>query len=388
MLKVSMVDLHGQYLKIKDQIDQAIQEVINSTAFINGPQVDLFVEELASWLGVKYVIPCGSGTDALQIALMSLDLSPGDEVAVPVHTYAASAEVIALLKLKPVFVDVDPLTFTIDVKQFEEKLTSRTKAVIPVHLFGQCANMEALGKLAQRYNLKIVEDTAQALGAKYKYSDGSQVYAGTMGDFGTTSFFPTKNLGCFGDGGALFTNDDLLAKKAKMIANHGQSKKYYHEIIGCNSRLDSIQAAILRVKLQHLNDYNSIRREIASFYDKAFLQIPAVKIPVRADYSTHIFNQYTILVHGRKSSVSLRDQLRSRLLQAGIPSVVYYPKPLHLQNAYCINGYGVGSFPVAERLCEIGLSLPIHTEMREEQLNYIVTAVNQNLVELAGKEAN
>jgi len=389
MMKIPMVDLWGQYQRIKDQIDLAIQSVITSTSFINGPDVRLFAQELSEWMGVKHVIPCGNGTDAIQIALMALGLRTGDEVIVPVHTYAASAEVIALLKLKPVFVDVDPDTFTIDLANLEKIISHRTRAIIPVHLFGQCADMENLLEIAQKYNLKIIEDAAQAMGTHYFFSNGTSSYAGTMGEFGTTSFFPSKNLGCFGDGGALFTNSDVLAEKAQMIANHGQREKYHHEIVGCNSRLDSIQAAVLRVKLRYLKQYLEARSKVAAYYDKAFQNLDFLQVPVRADYCSHGFNQYTILVKGAGvATKSLRDILRNHLAQAGIATAIYYPIPLHMQKAYMLNGNPQERFPVAENLSKIGLSLPIHTEMGTKDVQYIVEVVKRTLTKISGYVEN
>jgi dTDP-4-amino-4,6-dideoxygalactose transaminase len=370
MMQIRMVDLKGQYDKIKSEVDAGIQNVIDTTAFINGPKVAEFAKNLATYNGVANVVPCANGTDALQIALMTLGLKAGDEVIVPVHTYVATAEVIALLGLEPVFVDCLDDLYTIDVSKIEECISPKTKAIVPVHLYGQCADMESILAIAKKHNLKIVEDTAQAIGADYTFSDGRRMKAGTMGDIGTTSFFPSKNLGCFGDGGAMFISDDDLASKAKMIANHGQSVKYHHDVIGCNSRLDTLQAAILDVKLKYLDDYSAARNFAANHYDNALSDIKGISIPRRADYSTHVFHQYTLRVADGK-----RDLLKAELENKGIPSMIYYPIPLHFQKAYTKEAYGIGSFPVAEMLSEEVLSLPIHTEMTQDELNYITDAV-------------
>ena len=370
MKKIHMVDLKNQYDKIQQEIDEAVINVIRSTAFINGPEVKAFQSELEQYLQISNVIPCANGTDALQIAMMALNLQPGDEVITASFTYVATAEVIALLKLKPVLVDVNPDTFNIDADAIEKAITSRTKAIVPVHLFGQCAEMEKIMDIAKRNNLYVIEDTAQAIGASYTFSDGKVKKAGTMGIIGCTSFFPSKNLGCYGDGGAIFTNDDALAKKIRMIANHGQSVQYYHDEIGVNSRLDSIQAAVLRVKLPLLDEYASARNKAAAYYDKAFAANPAIKIPSRAKNSDHVFHQYTLQLNGINRS-ELKDFLDSK----GIPAMVYYPVPLHKQKAYTDPKYLNGDFPVTEALCEKVVSLPMHTELDEEQLRYITDAV-------------
>ena len=369
-----MVDLQGQYQRSKTAIDDAISEVLESTAFINGPAVGHFADELASYNGVNHVVPCANGTDALQIAMMALDLKPGDEVIVPCFTYVATAEVIALLGLTPVFVDVDPETFMVLPEEVEKSITPKTKAVVPVHLFGQCADMEGLLAVAERHSIYIIEDTAQAIGAEYTFQDGSSKKAGTIGTIGTTSFFPSKNLGCFGDGGALFVQDTELAKKTKMIANHGQRVKYHHDIVGINSRLDTMQAAILRVKLKQLDAYIANRNRSANFYDKAFTGLASISLPVRAPQSTHVFHQYTIKCNGFD-----REELRTFLERKGVPTMVYYPVPLHLQKAYSGYGYGKGDFPVSEMLTEQVLSLPIHTEQQESELIYITEAVKEFL---------
>lgn len=365
-MNIQMVDLLGQYQKISGEIDEAIKNVINETAFINGPAVKSFAENFALYNNVKHVIPCANGTDALQIALMALDLQPDDEVILPVHTYVATAEVIALLKLKPIFVDVDEHSFNIDPNQIEEKITSKTKAIVPVHLYGQCAPMEELMTIAKKHNLFIVEDTAQAIGAEYTFSDGTVKKAGTIGDIGATSFFPSKNLGCYGDGGALMFNDEQLAEKCRIIANHGQRIKYHHDVVGINSRLDTIQAAILDVKLKYLHQYKESRQIAAAYYNDNLNSIADLEIPAIAAYSTHVYHQYTIKVKDSK-----RDKLKEYLQKEGIPTMIYYPVPLHLQKAYNNYGYKKGNFPVAEKLSETVLSLPVHTEITTEQLEFI-----------------
>jgi UDP-2-acetamido-2-deoxy-ribo-hexuluronate aminotransferase len=372
MEKIRMADLHTQYLRIKEEIDQAIQEVLDSTAFIQGPQVKQFADALGRFLNSEAVIPCANGTDALQIAMMALGCKSGDEVILPVHTYVATAEVIALLGLKPVFVDVDGKDFNIDVNQIEEKITDKTFAIVPVHLYGQCANMESILSIANKHNIYVIEDVAQALGAVYTFSDGRTVRAGTMGTIGCTSFFPSKNLGCFGDGGALFTQDKLLAERIKMIANHGQKVKYHHESIGVNSRLDTLQAAVLNVKLNYLNDYESRRREVANFYDMELSALNFLEIPFRTSTSTHVFHQYTLKTKGID-----RDQFKVYLEERGIPTMVYYPVPLHLQKAYSSSEYPIGSFKITEELSKTVISLPIHTEMTADQLSYICKTIKE-----------
>ncbi len=370
-MEIKMVDLKSQYLQIKNAVDIGIQEVIDQTSFIKGPAVQRFQEELENYLGVKHVIACANGTDALQIAMMSLGLKPGDEVITASFTYVATAEVIALLGLKPVLVEVNPNTFLIDPLSIEAAITPQTKAIVPVHLFGQCADMEAILDIANRYNLFVIEDTAQAIGASYTFSDGTVKKAGCMGNIGCTSFFPSKNLGCFGDGGAIYTDDNVLAQKIRMIANHGQSIQYHHDIIGINSRLDTLQAAILRAKLPHLDDYNTKRNEAAAYYDRVFGDIKELKIPTRAAKTNHVFHQYTLQL-----SKSLnREDLRKYLAEKGIPTMVYYPLPLHKQKAYIDNRYPEGHFPITEELCERVLSLPMHTELSQEQLEYICNHV-------------
>lgn len=362
-----MVDLHTQYEKIKSEVDAAMARVLESTAFIKGPEVEQFERELGAVVDA-HVVSCANGTDALQIAMMALGFQPGDEVILPVHTYVATAEVIALLRLKPVFVDVDSRTFNLDVAQIEKAITSKTVAIVPVHLYGQCADMEPILAIAKKHNLHVIEDAAQALGATYTFSDGEKRQAGTMGTIGTTSFFPSKNLGCFGDGGALFTRDAQLAESIRMIANHGQRIKYHHDIIGVNSRLDTLQAAILRVKLKYLEGYTRARNEAASHYDR-HLDPRQVVVPHRAKNSSHVFHQYTI-------KTPKRDQLKQHLEKQQIPTMIYYPVPLHLQKAYRQPEYPEGRFPVTEELSRTVISLPIHTEMTSEQLAYICHAIN------------
>lgn len=367
-----MVDLHSQYMRIKNEIDSAIQHVINSTAFIQGPQVKEFSESLSRYLDSKFVVTCANGTDALQIALMALDCKPGDEIILPVHTYVATAEVIALLGLTPVFAEVNPDTFNIDLTQVEGKITNRTRAIVPVHLYGQCADMEPLLSLARKHDVYVVEDVAQALGADYIFSGGNRAKAGTMGTIGCTSFFPSKNLGCYGDGGAIFTQDAALAEKIKMIANHGQRKKYHHEIIGVNSRLDTLQAAILNVKINYLDEYATRRNEVADFYDRELSSLSFMQTPYRAANSTHVFHQYTLKTNGID-----RDAFKLYLESKGIPTMIYYPVPLHLQKAYMQVKYPEGSFRITEELSKTVISLPIHTEMTTEQLSYICNAIKE-----------
>jgi dTDP-4-amino-4,6-dideoxygalactose transaminase len=370
MKKIQMVDLRSQYLHIKTEIDKGIQDVIDSTAFINGPAVKNFQEGLEKYLGIKHVIPCANGTDALQVSMMALGLQPGDEVITASFTFIATAEVIALLKLTPVLVDVDPGTFNIDPKAIERAITPKTKAIVPVHLFGQCAPMEEIMALAKKHNLFVIEDNCQAIGSDYIFNDGSRKKSGTIGHVGCTSFFPSKNLGCYGDGGAIFTNDDELAKQLRVIVNHGMVVRYYHDIIGVNSRLDSIQAAILYVKLGHLDEYAAKRSAAADFYDKAFANNPRLTTPVRFAKSTHVFHQYTLVIRDAD-----RKSLINHLAAKEIPAMIYYPVPLHLQKAYIDPRYKPGDFPVTEALSESVFSLPMHTELDDEQMNHIVTSV-------------
>lgn len=375
MQNIQMVDLLGQYNHISSEIDQAVLDVVKSSQYINGPQVRQFTDSLSTYLGGSTVIPCANGTDALQIALMALGLKPGDEVITATFTYVATAEVIALLQLTPVLVDVVPDSFQIDVEAVKKAITPKTKAIIPVHLFGQCADMEPLLKIAKENNLFMVEDTAQAIGAEYTFSDGRVAKAGTMGDIGCTSFFPSKNLGCYGDGGAIFTNDTELAQTIRQIANHGQSVQYYHDIVGVNSRLDSIQAAILNVKLPHLDAYNKARRKAADMYDEAFANHPLIQTPFRAKNSSHVFHQYTLVL---KEGVD-RDLLRARLMEDGVPAMIYYPVPLHKQKAYAENK----SFPIAESLANRVISLPMHTELNEESIFHISQTFLRHLESIA-----
>jgi dTDP-4-amino-4,6-dideoxygalactose transaminase len=371
MNKIQMVDLMAQYERIKPSVDAAIQSVITKAQFINGPEVSTFQEELSEYLGVKHVIPCANGTDALQIAMMALGLQPGDEVITPSFTYIATTEVIALLGLTPVFVEVDAETFCMDPISLANAITSKTKAIVPVHLYGQAANMEEILRIANANNLYVIEDNAQALGCDYYFSTGDVAKTGTMGHIGCTSFFPSKNLGCFGDGGAMMTNDDELASRLRMIANHGQSKRYYHDQVGCNSRLDSVQAAVLRIKLQHLDSYNDARQNLAAFYDQAFQSIPGITIPVRKAYSTHVYHQYTLQVNPE-----LRDRLHEYLAEREIPSMIYYPVPAHRQLMFSAFGCDSLALPVTDYLTERVISLPMHTEMRNDQRDYIVSTVH------------
>ncbi len=370
MKEIQMVDLKGQYKKIQTLINNSIEDVINSTAFINGPEVKSFQNNLEKYLDAKHVIPCGNGTDALQISLMSLDLKPGDEIITPDFTFIATAEVIAFLGLKPVFVDVEPDSFNISPDSIKRSLSTKTKAIVPVHLFGQCANMEKIHNIAKENNLYVIEDAAQALGAECLSGNGSKSKAGTIGDIGTTSFFPSKNLGAYGDGGAIITNNDDLAKKIRFIGNHGMEKKYYHDSIGVNSRLDSIQAAILNVKLKYLDEYNQSRQKAAAFYDVAFQNLENITNQYRNKFSTHIFHQYTLL-----TDPELRDPLKNYLAQNNIPSMIYYPVPLHRQKAFGNYGFDYKNFPVTGSLSQRVLSLPMHTELEIEQLDYIVNHV-------------
>jgi UDP-2-acetamido-2-deoxy-ribo-hexuluronate aminotransferase len=372
MHPIQMVDLKRQYTRIKNEVDAGIQEVIDNAAFINGKAVTDFAENLSNYLGSKYVIPCANGTDALQIALMALDLQPGDEVISPSFTFIATTEVIALLRLKTVFVDVDPQTFCIDPAAIEKAITPKTKAIIPVHLYGQGANMEEIMNIARGHRLHVIEDNAQAIGSDYTFSDGTVKKTGTIGTVGATSFFPSKNLGCYGDGGAIFTDDATLANRLKMVANHGQSIRYYHDIVGCNSRLDTIQAAVLKVKLKHLDTYITARRTAAEFYDKAFANHPKIKTPYRAPYSNHVFHQYTLILDGVD-----RDELNRFLADKNIPSMIYYPVPAHRQKMFESLGGGQYKLEITDWLTERVISLPMHTELTTGQLQYIT----QNVLE-------
>lgn len=370
MKKIEMVDLRSQYERLKADIDSAVAGVISSTAFIKGPDVRLFEEELQRYLGIRNVIACANGTDALQIAMMALGLRAGDEVITTNFTFIATVEVIELLGLKVILVDPDPGTFNINIEAIEKAITPRTKAIVPVHLFGQCADMEPLMELAGRHGIHVIEDVAQATGTEYRFSDGTVKKAGAMGTIGCTSFFPSKNLGCYGDGGALFTDNDELAALIRSITNHGMKVRYYHDTVGVNSRLDTIQAAILRVKLRHLDDFNEARQKAAAHYDRELSGLRGTTVPVRAANSTHIFHQYTLRIDGGE-----RNSLRECLENEGIPSMIYYPVPLHMQKAYAHLGYRADDFPVTTRLTGEVLSLPMHTELDDEQLSYITGCI-------------
>lgn len=370
MQDIKMVDLKGQYLQIKKEIDDSIQKVIDKTEFINGSAVKSFQNNLEKYLDVKHVIPCGNGTDALQIAFMALELKPGDEVITTNFTFIATVEVIAMLGLKPILVDVDKDTFLINPDEIEKHLTPKTKAIVPVHLFGQCCDMERIMEIANKHNLFVIEDAAQAIGTDYTFSNGKTQKAGTIGHVGCTSFFPSKNLGCFGDGGATYTNHDDVAIMLRSISNHGMKVRYYHDHIGVNSRLDTIQAAVLDVKLKHLPAYNKARQEAASFYNEAFKSNPKIRTPKCVANSNHIYHQYTLVVED-----SNRDNLKEHLQKKGILAMIYYPVPMHLQNAYNYLGYKEGDFPISENLCKTVISLPMHTELDKEQLGYISKSV-------------
>ena len=377
MRPIQMVDTKTQYLKIKESIDNGIRQVLDSAAYINGKPVQDFSKNLSAYLNVKHTIPCANGTDALQIAMMALDLKPGDEVITPSFTYIATTEVIALLRLKPVFVEVDKQTFCIDPAAIRKAITPKTKAIVPVHLYGQSANMEEIMAIAKEHNLYVIEDNAQAIGCDSTFSDGTKKKTGTIGHIGATSFYPSKNLGAFGDGGAIFTNDDALAEKLKMIANHGQKERYYHDVVGCNSRLDSIQAAILDVKLTHLDEYITARQQAASFYDKVFKGNEKISVPFTASFTNHVYHQYTILLNGVN-----RDDLNKYLAEQNIPSMIYYPVPAHRQKMFEAFGGADYDLPVTDWLTERVISFPIHTELDNEQLQYIadhvIRFVNRN----------
>ena len=373
-MKIEMVDLKGQYAKIQNEIDKAILESIRSANFINGPAVSEFSNNLSDYLGGAYVIPCANGTDALQIAMMALSLEPGDEVIVPSFTYVATAEVIGLLGLVPVMVDVDPFYFNVTRENIKKAISSKTKAIVPVHLFGQCADMESIIELAKEKGLYVIEDTAQAIGAKYTFTDGTIKHAGTIGDIGCTSFFPSKNLGCYGDGGALFTQNPILAEKIKMIANHGQSRKYVHKLIGVNSRLDTIQAAVLNIKLKHLDEYSLARIKAADCYDKLLSNVKNLQTPNRSLKSTHVFHQYTLIINDNK-----RDALKEYLEKKDIPAMIYYPIPLNEQEAYSSLGIIAENLNETQRLCKSVLSLPMHTELTLDQQVYITDVIKDFL---------
>ncbi|MDP2175962.1 MAG: DegT/DnrJ/EryC1/StrS family aminotransferase [Bacteroidota bacterium] len=366
MKPIQMVDLASQYHRFKPEIDNAISDVLNSASYINGPAVKQFSKNLEAYLDVKHVIPCANGTDALQIALMALDLPEGSEVITPGFSYIALAEVCCLLKLKPVYVDVDKNTFNIDVNQIEALITKNTKVIAPVHLYGQCADMESIMKIAQKYSLFVIEDNAQSIGADYVFSDGKVMKSGTIGDIGTTSFFPSKNLGCYGDGGAIYTNNDALGEKLKMIANHGQRVKYIHDVVGVNSRLDSVQAAVLNVKLNHLDTFNAERQEVAKAYDLAFANHKNLKPPFKSSNSSHVYHQYTL----QTCAVDI-PKFREAMQEKGIPTMIYYPLPLYKQNAYQQDI----QLPIAEMLSNSVVSLPIGTDMEEEQIKYIINTI-------------
>jgi len=375
MRPVQMVDTKTQYQKIKAEVDKAVIEVMESAAFINGKPVQDFAANLSTYLGIRHTIPCANGTDALQIAMMALGLQPGDEVITPSFTYIATTEVIALLRLTPVFAEVDPRTFCLDPKELEKVITPKTKAIVPVHLYGQAAPMEEIMDIAKKHNLYVIEDNAQAIGCDYRFSNGTKKKTGTIGHIGATSFYPSKNLGAFGDGGAIFTDDDALAIKLKMISNHGQSRRYYHDVVGCNSRLDTVQAAILDIKLKHLDEYNAARTAAADYYDKAFANHPKIKTPFRVPYSKHVFHQYTLLLEDGDNSAALRAGLNEFLAGFNIPSMIYYPVPGHRQKMFEQFNVGSRSMPVTDWLTERVISLPVHTELDEEQLQFITTKV-------------
>ena len=382
MKKIQMVDLQNQYQQIKETVDASIQEVLDSSAYINGPLVNEFQKDLEAYLDVKHVIPCANGTDALQIAMMGLGLEQGDEVITADFTFAATVEVIALLKLTPVLVDVESDTFNIDIEALKKAITPKTKAIVPVHLFGQVANMDAVMEIAKAHNLFVIEDNAQAIGANYTFKDGTQKKAGTIGNIGTTSFFPSKNLGCYGDGGAIFTNDDALAHTIRGIVNHGMYERYYHDVVGVNSRLDSIQAAVLKAKLPHLDNYCNARRNAARFYNNAFVNHPAIITPISKSNKTktcsaicdacdcHVYHQYTLQITNGK-----RDELHKHLLANGIPNAIYYPVALHAQKAYQDKRYNEADFPVTNQLIKTVISLPMHTELDDEQLHFITHTI-------------
>ena len=365
-----MVDLQTQYLQIKEDIDKGIQEVIDSAAFIKGPKVSDFQQHLEHYTGAKHVIPVGNGTDALQIALMGLGLKRGDEVITPTFTFIATAEVVALLGLTPVVVDVDWETMNISVDAVRKAITPKTKAIVPVHLFGQCANMDAIMDIAKRHNLYVVEDNAQAIGAHYTFKDGTVKKSGTIGNIGCTSFFPSKNLGCYGDGGAIFTNDDALADMMRVVVNHGMKTRYYHDYVGVNSRLDAIQAAVLDIKLKHLDEYIKARQYAAAYYDKAFAQTDKIITPKVASFTDHVYHQYVVVLKDLD-----RAKVMEHLQSKGIACAIYYPVALHMQKAYADPRYKKGDFPVCEYLCDHVMALPIHTEFTDEQLKYVTDAV-------------
>jgi UDP-2-acetamido-2-deoxy-ribo-hexuluronate aminotransferase len=370
MKKIQMVDLQSQYAKIKETVNASIQEVLNSSSYINGPLVHEFQADLEKYLNVKHVIPCANGTDALQIAMMGLGLEQGDEVITADFTFAATVEVIALLKLTPVLVDVEADTYNINIDALKKAITPKTKAIVPVHLFGQCANMEAVMEVAKEHNLFVIEDNAQAIGADYTFANGTKKKAGTIGNVGTTSFFPSKNLGCYGDGGAIFTNDNELAHTLRGIVNHGMYTRYYHDVVGVNSRLDSIQAGILKTKLPLLDSYCDARRKAATFYSNAFANNKNIITPKISDFTTHVFHQYTLQITNGK-----RDELHKHLLENNIPNAIYYPVALHAQKAYADERYNESDFPVTNQLIQTVISLPMHTELEQDQLEFITQTI-------------
>jgi dTDP-4-amino-4,6-dideoxygalactose transaminase len=379
MRPIQMVDLKQQYLAIKEEVDAAVLDVLNSSAFINGKPVQDLAVDLCNYLGVKHTIPCANGTDALQIAMMALQLQPGDEVITPSFTYIATTEVVALLRLKPVFVEVDPKTFCIDPDAIRKAITPKTKAIVPVHLYGHAAQMEEIMQIAAEHNLYVIEDNAQAIGADFTFSNGTKKKAGSIGTIGCTSFFPSKNLGCYGDGGAIFTNDDTLAEQLRMVANHGQKVRYYHEVVGCNSRLDTVQAAVLKIKLKKLDDYIAARRKAADYYDIAFSNNPHITIPYRAPYSNHVFHQYTLTLDGYSNVAAVRNGLNENLATKKIPSMIYYPVPAHRQKMFAAFGGNDFQLKTTDWLTDRVISLPMHTELDEEQLQFITSGVLEYL---------
>lgn len=372
--EIRMVDTITQYEHIRNEVDAVVREVLETGMYIGGPLVNRFRENLAKYLGANHVIACANGTDALQIALMALDLQPGDEVITAPFTFFATAEVIALLGLRPVFVDIDPVTFNIDPAKIEAAITPKTRCIIPVHLFGQCSDLEPIMKIAERHKLYVIEDNAQAIGSEYTFSDGKKVKGGLVGHIGCTSFYPSKNLGAYGDAGAIFTQDPVMADKLQVICNHGSHKKYYHERIGVNSRLDAIQAGILDIKLKHLDEYNQARQQAAAWYDELLAGVDGVVVPGRAAYSTHVFHQYTLRIKGGRAE---RDRIQTELAARKVPSMVYYPVPLHIQDAYLPYGFKVGDFPVSEKASEEVLSLPMHSELDRAQVEQVVAALKE-----------
>ncbi len=375
MRPLQMVDTKTQYQKIKREVDAAVFAVLESSQFIGGKVLNDFAQNLASYIGVKHVVPCANGTDALQIAMMALDLQPGDEVITPSFTYIATVEAAALLKLKPVFVEVNPHTFCMDAESVERAITPKTKAIVPVHLYGQATDMEKIMAIANKHGLYVIEDNAQAIGCEYTFSDGRVAKTGGIGHIGCTSFYPSKNLGAYGDGGAIFTNDDTLMEKLKMIAAHGQSKRYYHDVVGCNSRLDTVQAAILDIKLKYLDEYNAARVKAADYYDKSFANIAGISVPYRAPYCNHVFHQYTIILNDVTGASGNRDGLNQYLADKGVPSMIYYPVPCHRQKMFESPDGNIFNLPVTDWLSERVISLPIHTELDGEQQDFIISHV-------------